>query len=53
MRLLTITFFLIFNLTLFAKSNQIAGEYSRSLSEKEKHTIEYIFWMKSIDVFKL
>jgi len=39
---LTITaLLLIFNLTLFAQSKQIAGNYTRSLSEEGKHTIEY------------
>lgn len=41
MKVLITFFLLVFNLTLFAQSNQLAGEYSRSLSEKEKHTIEY------------
>ena len=39
---LTITaLLLIFNLTLFAQSKQIVGDYTRSLSEEGKHTIEY------------
>lgn len=33
--------FLIFNITLFAQSNNFAGDYTRSLSEEGKHTIEY------------
>lgn len=41
MKLLITSFLLILTLTLSAQSNPIAGEYSRSLSEKEKHTIEY------------
>ena len=39
---LTITaLLLIFNLTLFAQSKQIVGNYTCSLSEEGKHTIEY------------
>lgn len=39
---LTITaLLLIFNLTLFAQSNQIVGDYARSLGEEGKHIIEY------------
>jgi len=38
---LLITFLLIFNLTLFAQSNNFGGDYSRSLGEKGKHIIEY------------
>lgn len=39
---LTITaLLLILNLTLFAQSKQIVGDYTRSLSEEGKHTIEY------------
>ena len=39
---LTITaLLLVFNLTLFAQSKQIVGDYTRSLSEEGKHTIEY------------
>jgi hypothetical protein len=41
MKLITTTLLLIFNLTLFAQSNQFAGDYTRSLSEEGKHTIEY------------
>lgn len=41
MKLLITSFLLILTLTLSAQSNQFVGEYSRSLSEKEKHTIEY------------
>lgn len=32
---------LILNLTLFAQSKQIVGDYTRSLSEEGKHIIEY------------
>ena len=39
---LTITaLLLIFNLTLFAQSKQIVGDYTRSLGEEGKHIIEY------------
>lgn len=39
---LTITaLLLILNLTLFAQSKQIVGDYTRSLGEEGKHTIEY------------
>ena len=41
MKLLITTFLLIFNLTLFAQSNNVAGDYTRSLSEEGKHIIEY------------
>lgn len=41
MKLLLTAFLLISNLTLFAQSNQFAGDYSRSLSEDPKHIIEY------------
>ncbi|MDY0988713.1 hypothetical protein SOM12_14880 [Flavobacterium sp. CFBP9031] len=41
MKPLITSFLLILTLTLSAQSNQFVGEYSRSLSEKEKHTIEY------------
>jgi len=41
MKLLITTFLLIFNLTLFAQSNNFAGDYTRSLSEEGKHIIEY------------
>lgn len=41
MKSLITSFLLILTLTLSAQSNQFVGEYSRSLSEKEKHTIEY------------
>ncbi|MGE8341230.1 hypothetical protein BSF41_25150 [Flavobacterium sp. ACN2] len=41
MKSLITSFLLILSLTLSAQSNQFVGEYSRSLSEKEKHTIEY------------
>ena len=41
MKLLITSFLLIFNLTLFAQSNNFAGDYSRSLGEKGKHIIEY------------
>lgn len=36
-----IFFLLISNLTLSAQSNQIAGDYSRTLSDGERHMIEY------------
>lgn len=38
--ILTILLF-IFNLTVSAQSNQVIGDYTRSLSEEGKHTIEY------------
>lgn len=42
MKLLTSTLFLIFNLTLFAQSDQFAGEYQRTLEDiQNKHVIEY------------
>lgn len=41
MKLLITTFLLIFNLTLFAQSNNFAGDYTRLLSEEGKHSIEY------------
>ena len=41
MKLLITTLLLISNFTLFAQSNQFAGDYTRSLSEEGKHTIEY------------
>ena len=41
MKLLITTFLLIFNLTLFAQSNNLVGDYTRSLSEEGKHIIEY------------
>lgn len=42
MKLLITTLILISNLTLFAQSNQFAGDYQRSLSDTEgKHIIEY------------
>jgi len=41
MKLLITTFLLIFNLTLFAQSNNFAGDYTRALSEEGKHIIEY------------
>ena len=41
MKILITTFLLIFNLTLFAQSNNFAGDYARSLSEGGKYIIEY------------
>ena len=41
MKLIITTLLLIFNLTLFAQSNQFAGDYTRSLSDEGKHIIEY------------
>lgn len=41
MKLLITTLLLISNFTLFAQSNPFAGDYTRSLSEEGKHTIEY------------
>ncbi|WP_269236397.1 copper resistance protein NlpE N-terminal domain-containing protein [Flavobacterium flavigenum] len=41
MKLFISTLFLLCNLTLFAQSNQFTGDYTRSLSEQGKHTIEY------------
>ncbi|CAM3484084.1 copper resistance protein NlpE N-terminal domain-containing protein [Flavobacterium chungbukense] len=41
MKHIIILFFLIFNFTLSAQSNQFAGDYTRTLSEEGKHIIEY------------
>jgi hypothetical protein len=42
MKQITTILFLIFNLTLFAQSNQFAGEYQRTLEDTQnKHVIEY------------
>ncbi|HEX8015551.1 MAG TPA: hypothetical protein VF465_09990 [Flavobacterium sp.] len=42
MKLLITTLLLIFNLTLFAQSNQFVGNYERSLGDTEgKHVFEY------------
>ncbi|WKL48076.1 hypothetical protein Q1W71_24390 [Flavobacterium pectinovorum] len=41
MKLIITTLLLIFNLTLFAQSNQFSGDYTRSLSDEGKHIIEY------------
>ncbi|MDR6761673.1 hypothetical protein J2Y38_001882 [Flavobacterium sp. 2755] len=41
MKALITTLFLLCNITLFAQSNQFAGDYSRSLGEEGKHIIEY------------
>jgi len=41
MKQILTTLLLIFNLTLFAQSNNFAGDYTRSLGEKGKHIIEY------------
>jgi len=41
MKLLITALLLISNFTLFAQSNQFAGDYTRSLSEEAKHIIEY------------
>lgn len=41
MKLTITSLLLIFNLTLFAQSKQIAGDYTRSLGEEGKHIIEY------------
>ena len=42
MKQITTILFLIFNLTLFAQSNQFTGEYQRTLSDTEtKSVIEY------------
>ena len=41
MKLIITTFFLIFNLTLFAQSNQFAGDYIRTLTAEENNVIEY------------
>src|SRR3954468_8625300 len=42
MKQITTTLFLIFNLTLFAQSNQVVGDYSRTLGDTDgKHVIEY------------
>lgn len=52
MKLLITTFLLIFNVTLFVQSNQFAGNYTRSLSEKEKHTIEYKLTLNTNGTFE-
>jgi hypothetical protein len=41
MKLILAILLFIFNLTLCAQSNTFAGDYTRSLSEEGKHTIEY------------
>ena len=41
MKQILTTLLLIFNLTLFAQSNNFAGDYKRSLSAEGKHVIEY------------
>lgn len=41
MKLLISTLFLLCNITLFAQSNQFAGNYTRTLGEEGKHLIEY------------
>ena len=41
MKQILTTLLLIFNITLFAQSNNFAGDYTRSLGEKGKHIIEY------------
>ncbi|TPG41696.1 copper resistance protein NlpE [Flavobacterium pectinovorum] len=41
MKLILAILLFIFNLTLCAQSNNFAGDYTRSLSEEGKHTIEY------------
>ena len=40
-KLITFTLFFISTLTLFAQSNNFAGDYTRSLGEEGKHIIEY------------
>ena len=41
MKLIITALLLVFNMTLFAQSKQMVGDYTRSLSEEGKHTIEY------------
>ncbi|MCR4030450.1 MULTISPECIES: copper resistance protein NlpE [Flavobacterium] len=41
MKLILTSLLFIFNLLLSAQSNQLAGDYSRSLGEKGKHEFEY------------
>lgn len=41
MKLILAILIFIFNHTLSAQSNQIVGDYTRSLSEEGKHIIEY------------
>ncbi|MBZ4044579.1 hypothetical protein [Flavobacterium hibisci] len=41
MKLFISTLLLLCNVILFAQSNQFTGDYTRSLSEEGKHTIEY------------
>ncbi|TDO72999.1 NlpE-like protein [Flavobacterium chryseum] len=41
MKLLITTLLLIFNLTISAQSSNSVGDYTRSLGEEGKHTIEY------------
>jgi len=41
MKQILTTLLLIFNITLFAQSNNFAGNYTRSLSAEGKHIIEY------------
>ncbi|HEY1195065.1 hypothetical protein [Flavobacterium sp.] len=41
MKLILTSLLFIFNLLLSAQSNQLAGNYSHSLGENEKHKLEY------------
>jgi hypothetical protein len=41
MKLLLTALLLIFNLTIFAQSNAIAGDYNRNFSKEGDHLIEY------------
>ncbi|MBS7255980.1 copper resistance protein NlpE N-terminal domain-containing protein [Flavobacterium branchiicola] len=41
MKLVITTLLFITNLTLFAQSNQFAGNYTRSVTEEEHNTIKY------------
>ena len=41
MKLILAILLFILNLTLSAQSNQVVGDYTRSLSEEGKHIIEY------------
>lgn len=41
MKLIITTLVLIFNLTLFSQSNQMIGDYTRTLGQEETHLIKY------------
>lgn len=54
MKLFITSLLLIFNITLFAQSNQFAGDYSRTLGDTEgKHVIEYKLTLNQDGTFVL